>query len=349
MRRAAVFLALLLCLLWTGAQGEDEGGTGKKEGEFDIQGAHDQSSSQTQMRTDLWAELKELRDMAIEHRIKIQSLEQDNTATQVRLTASESKNAALETRMSSSEKEVEELKRVNAALEAKMILSEKEVQELKIDTAVSEARLNFSEKEVQELQRENAALEARMSSSEKEVEEVKRENADLLARVTASEKKSTAFEARMSSSEKEVEELQRENADRPQVAFSAGLTDAGSVGPFTTDTTLKYSKVFTNIGQAYNPTTGIFTAPIRGVYYFRFNMWETRRSASTGVQLFHNDKRIMATYDFNDDVGYVSTSNAILLQLEEGDVVYIVLPSNHSMFDDSNNRIIFSGFLLFPL
>ena len=82
MRRAAVFLALLLCLLWTGAQGEDGGGTGKKEGGFDIQGvkaAHDQSSSQTQMSTDVWAELKEIRDMAIEHRIKIQRLEQDNT------------------------------------------------------------------------------------------------------------------------------------------------------------------------------------------------------------------------------------------------------------------------------
>ncbi|KAJ4944094.1 hypothetical protein JOQ06_012640 [Pogonophryne albipinna] len=107
MRRAAVVLALLLCLLWTGAQGEDGGGTGKKEGDFDIQGAHDQSSSQTQMRTDVLAELKELRDMAIEHRIKIQRLEQDNTATQVRVTASESKNAVLETRMSSSEKERE--------------------------------------------------------------------------------------------------------------------------------------------------------------------------------------------------------------------------------------------------
>ncbi|KAL3060884.1 hypothetical protein OYC64_009150 [Pagothenia borchgrevinki] len=92
MMRAAVFLALLLCLLWTGTQGEDGGGTGKKEGDFDIQGAHDQSSSQTQVSTDVWAELKELRDMAIEHRIKIQILEQDNTATQVRLTASESKN-----------------------------------------------------------------------------------------------------------------------------------------------------------------------------------------------------------------------------------------------------------------
>ncbi|KAL3066262.1 hypothetical protein OYC64_016255 [Pagothenia borchgrevinki] len=324
MRRAAVFLALLLCLLWTGAQGEDEGGTGKKEGEFDIQGAHDQSSSQTQMRTDLWAELKELRDMAIEHRIKIQSLEQDNTATQVRLTASESKNAALETRMSSSEKEVEELKRVNA---------------------VSEARMSSSEKEVQELQRENAALEARMSSSEKEVEEVKRENADLLARVTASEKKSTAFEARMSSSEKEVEELQRENADRPQVAFSAGLTNAGGVGPFTTDTTLKFSKVFTNIGQAYNPTTGIFTAPVRGVYYFRFNAWENR-SPLTSVDLYHNDKRKMQIYDGGS--GYITSSNAMVLQLEKGDVVYIVLPSSYNVYDDLYNRIIFSGFLLFP-
>ncbi|KAF3835990.1 hypothetical protein F7725_028548, partial [Dissostichus mawsoni] len=128
MRRAAVFLALLL---WTGAQGEDGGGTGKKEGEFDIQGvkaAHDQSSSQTQMSTVLWAELKEIRDMAIEHRIKIQRLEQDNTA----------------------------------------------------------------------------------------------------------------LENRMSSSEKQVEVLQRENADRPQPAFSAGLTDSGSVGPFTTDITLKF-------------------------------------------------------------------------------------------------------------
>ncbi|XP_033973560.1 girdin-like isoform X5 [Trematomus bernacchii] len=432
MRRAAVFPALLLCLLWTGAQGEDGGGTGKKEGDFDIQGAHDQSSSQTQVSTDVWAELKELRDMAIEHRIKIQSLEQDNTATQVRLTASESKNAVLEsrmsfsekeveelqrenadllarvtasenkstvleTRMSSSEKEVEELQRENAVLENRMSSSEKEVEELQRENAdllarvtasenkstalesrmsssekeveelqrenadllarvtasenkstVLETRMSFSEKEVEELQRENAVLEARMSSSEKEVEELQRENADLLARVTASENKSTALESRMSSSEKEVEELQRENADRPQVAFSAGLTDAGSVGPFTTPTTLKYSKVFTNIGQAYNPTTGIFTAPVRGVYYFRFNVWENRDLVWTAVELYHNDQRKMRLSDHNDGSGLVSASNSMVLQLEKGDVVYIVLSLNYAVWDDSHNRMIFSGFLLFP-
>ncbi|KAJ4925295.1 hypothetical protein JOQ06_018030 [Pogonophryne albipinna] len=180
----------------------------------------------------------------------------------------------------------------------------------------------------------STALEARMSSSEKQVEELQRENA--------------ALEGRMSSSEKEVEELQRENADRPQVAFSAGLTDSGSVGPFKTDFTLKFSKVFSNIGQAYSPTTGIFTAPVRGVYYFRFNMWESRRSTYTSVVLYHNNQQKMRLSDYIDGSGVVSASNAMVLQLEKGDVVYIVLPSNYGVRDDSHNRIIFSGFLLFP-
>ncbi|XP_078018873.1 uncharacterized protein LOC144458916 [Epinephelus lanceolatus] len=319
MRSAAVFLALLLCLQWTWAQGESgevtgtdaetEGGNRQEEVQFEIQGvgaAHDQSSSQTNISPDIWAELKELRDMAIEHRSKIEKLEQENAATQARLTASESKNAVLE------------------------------------------AKMSFYENLVTELQRENKVLETRMSSSENEVAELKRENADLLARVTASENKITVLETRMSSSENEVAELKRENADRPKVAFSAGLTDAGSVGPFDTEITLKFSKVFTNIGQAYSPTTGIFTAPVRGIYYFRFTVWEVRSSAWTGAYLYHNEKRMTYSFDLNDN-RYVSVSNALILQLEKGDVVYIALPSGYGVYDNSGNHNIFSGFLLFAL
>ncbi|KAK1885323.1 Collagen alpha-2(VIII) chain [Dissostichus eleginoides] len=166
--------------------------------------------------------------------------------------------------------------------------------------------MSSSEKQVEELQRENADLLARVTASENK-------STDLLDRVTASEKRSTALEGRMNSSEKEVEELQRENADRPQVAFSAGLTDSGSVGPFKTDITLKFSKVFTNIGQAYSPTTGIFTAPVGGVYYFRFNMWESRRSTYTSVVFYHNDQRMMRLSDYTDRSGVVSASNSMVL------------------------------------
>lgn len=42
----------------------------------------------------------------------------------------------------------------------------------------------------------------------------------------------------------------------PKVAFSAGLTDSGAVGPFDDETTLVYKKAFTNVGDAYNQTTG---------------------------------------------------------------------------------------------
>ncbi|KAL7373406.1 hypothetical protein ABVT39_006097 [Epinephelus coioides] len=291
MRSAAVFLALLLCLQWTWAQGESgevtgtdaetEGGNRQEEVQFEIQGvgaAHDQSSSQTNISPDIWAELKELRDMAIEQKVelrnsksKIEKLEQENAATQARLTASESKNAVLE------------------------------------------SRVNTSENLVEELRRENMVLETRMSSSENE-----------------------------------VAELKRENADRPKVAFSAGLTDAGLVGPFDTEITLEFSKVFTNIGQAYSPTTGIFTAPVRGVYYFRFTLWEIRTSYWIGVYLYHNEKRMTYSFDLNDN-RYVSVSNALILQLEKGDVVYMSLHPGGGVFDDSNNRNIFSGFLLFPL
>ncbi|XP_044033086.1 myosin-2 heavy chain-like isoform X1 [Siniperca chuatsi] len=377
MRNAAVSLALLLCLHRAWAQGESGGVTGnditqtegenrKKEVQFEIQGVkptNDQSSSQTNITPDIWAELKELRDMAIEHRSKIEKLEQEKTATQARLTASESKNAVLEARMSSSENVVKELQRKNIILGARMSASDNKMEDLKRDNKVLEARMNTSENLAVDLKRENLdlvarvtasenknkVLEARMSSSENEVNELKRENADLLARVTASENKNTVLEARMSSSENEVNELKRENADRPKVVFSVSLTDAGQVGPFNTDITLKFSKVLTNIGQAYSPTTGIFTAPVRGAYYFRFTLWDNRVSSWMGAKLYHNDKSIMWSYDLNDTNGYVSCSNALVLQLDKGDVVYMVLPTNYKVFDDSYNRTTFGGFLLFTL
>ena len=46
------------------------------------------------------------------------------------------------------------------------------------------------------------------------------------------------------------------SSEKPKVAFYTALTDAGTLGPYNTDITLKYSKVFTNIGNAYNPSTG---------------------------------------------------------------------------------------------
>ncbi|XP_078018864.1 uncharacterized protein LOC144458907 isoform X2 [Epinephelus lanceolatus] len=278
MRSAAVFLALLLCLQWTWAQGESgevtgtdtetEGGNRQEEVQFEIQGvgaAHDQSSSQTNITPDIWAELKELRDMAIEQKVELRN----------------------------------------------------------------------SKSKIEKLEQENAVLESRVNTSENLVAELRREN--------------MVLETRMSSSENEVAELKRENADHPKVAFSAGLTDAGHVGPFNTEITLKFSKVFTNIGQAYSPTTGIFTAPVRGVYYFRYTVWGVSTSTWFGAHLYHNEKSMAFNEDYNAESSHVSVSNALVLQLEKGDVVYMTLHPGRTIKDDLHNRTIFSGFLLFAL
>ncbi|XP_042285494.1 myosin-10-like [Thunnus maccoyii] len=334
MRRAAAFLALLLCLYWTRAQGESGGLTENDVTKTDVQSeilSVKATSDQTNITPDIWAELKELRDMVVQHSVelkKMEKLEQENTAIQARLTASEIKNAVLEARMTASDNKVEELERENTDLLARVTATENK-------STVLEARMNASDNKVEELQRENTDLKARLNTAENVVEELKREN--------------TVLEARMSSNELQVEELKRENADRPKVAFSVGLTDAGAVGPFNTAITLKFSKIFTNIGQAYNPTTGVFTAPVRGAYSFRFHGFETRSSHWMGIELYHNNKRITVSYDINDNHGYVSVSHGFILQLEKGDMIYLVLPSNYIVFDNDYNGTTFSGFLLFAM
>lgn len=44
--------------------------------------------------------------------------------------------------------------------------------------------------------------------------------------------------------------------EQPKVAFSADLGIRGNLGPQTTEITLTFNNVFTNIGNNYNPTTG---------------------------------------------------------------------------------------------
>ncbi|XP_053189590.1 uncharacterized protein LOC128373326 [Scomber japonicus] len=348
MRRAAAFLVLLLCLYWTRAQGESGGVTGNDITQTEVQSeilGVKATTDQTNITPDIWAELKELRDMAIKHSVELWKLEQENTAIQARLTSSESKNAVLETRMNASEKDVEELNRENTVLE-------NVVKDLQKENTVLECKMTASENVVKDLQRENTGVahdKARMNTSENVMEELKKENTDLQSRVTAFEDKSTVLETRMTANENEVEELKRQNADRPKVAFSLSLTDDGQVGPFNTDITLKFSKVISNFGQVYSPTTGHFTAPVRGVYYFSVTAVDPRKNVWSSFYLYHNEKRLLWNDNYNDEHGFTRLSNSLVLQLEKGDVVYMVLPAGYSIYDDINYHTTFKGFLLFPL
>ncbi|XP_076120638.1 cerebellin-1-like [Alosa pseudoharengus] len=206
------------------------------------------------------------------------------------------------------------------------------------------SRLAATETEVEHVKEDTAAQEARLSASETEVEDMKMEVKNLTMA-------NAAQETRLSTSETEVENLKMETAitEQPKVAFSAGL-GSGYIVSGNTELNLVFTKIITNVGQAYSSTTGFFTAPVRGVYYFRFTVRDSLDSHYMTIMMYKNGERIIYLAEYDEDRYETYLSSGVTLQLEVGDVVNMRLPAGYRLYDYySDNYSTFSGFLLFPL
>ncbi|XP_030576897.1 complement C1q tumor necrosis factor-related protein 3-like [Archocentrus centrarchus] len=135
---------------------------------------------------------------------------------------------------------------------------------------------------------------------------------------------------------------------RSQVAFSASLTSTSQwthQGPFKNVSPLVFREVKTNIGNAYDPDTGVFTKPTNGLYNIRFT-GSIGKSGSLNAAVLKNGENMFAIYN---TVGRISSNaNGMTLVLNEGDRVWVVLWPNQSISDKSGLST-FSGFLIFPM
>ncbi|XP_034432914.1 calcium-binding and coiled-coil domain-containing protein 1-like [Hippoglossus hippoglossus] len=249
------------------------------------------------------------------------------------------------------------LDKLNTDVMNRLRVSEKQLQELKTENTGLEVRLSDGEKQLQELKTENTVQSVQLSSLESRLTGHSYNATDVMNRLRVSEKQlqelkteNTELEVRLSDGEKQLQELKTENTGESllKVAFSAGLTDSGPVGPFDEEMTLIFSKTISNIGRGYNQSTGVFTAPVRGVYFFSFTTADYLKGYM-GLYLYRNNQPILFHLDLNDHGGYTSTSSGVALQLEEGDRVRLSLPASYRLYDDSRNFSVFSGFLLFSL
>lgn len=106
-----------------------------------------------------------------------------------------------------------------------------------------------------------------------------------------------------------------------RVAFTATRSQSQS---FRTAATLVFSNILTNIGGGYNAVTGIFTAPLGGVYVFNCKLTDNQNSDGPSIYFVKN-----GAYQ-GSDVGnkgptnsFRSSSSSIVLELIPGDRVWV--------------------------
>ncbi|XP_016101794.1 collagen alpha-1(VIII) chain-like [Sinocyclocheilus grahami] len=155
----------------------------------------------------------------------------------------------------------------------------------------------------------------------------------------------SSLKTKLQVTEEQLKQLRR---NEYKVAFGATLGSTGNFGPFNSPVTLVYNNVYVNEGRAYNPNTGIFTAPVKGAYFFSFS-GHNRSSKVLNLGLFKNGEQMVIV--FNHPLGdrYESTANSVSLTLEKGDRVYVRLRETSWVFDNYSHHNSFVGHLLFPL
>ncbi|KAG9283506.1 complement C1q-like protein 2 [Astyanax mexicanus] len=225
--------------------------------------------------------------------------------------------------------------------EMSAVLAELKVEQRHTTTAVNnlESRLRASESQVEELKKKSEEkLNDLKTSLNNEVEILKKENQESLKDLKNS----------LKITENNVNILKKENQER-KVVFSASLSGGewANHGPYSTDVTLVYKHVFINIGNAYNPVTGIFTAPVRGVYEFKIYVFGySGRPVSVSLQ--KNGHHVTGAHALQDQHD-VNSSNGVSLLLEVGDVVCVKVNANAWVYDNTNHVTTFSGQMLFPV
>ncbi|XP_049319429.1 uncharacterized protein LOC125780970 [Astyanax mexicanus] len=338
---SAVYLLLLLVLGCSLLEGQSvrvnsitlRGSEDRGDRENEIQAAENPTteattttSTQQSCQQDIHSVLREMSAVLAELKV-----EQRHTTTAVN---------NLESRLRASESQVEELKKK----------SEEKLNDLK--TSLNNEGIKNQEKlndlktslnnEVEILKKENQAQAVNHSTLEvrfeTEVDELK----------TKSDESLKDLKNSLKITENNVEILKKENQER-KVVFSASLSGGEEAhhGPHSIDVTLVYKHVFINIGNAYNPVTGIFTAPVRGVYEFKIYAYGYS-GRGVSVVLQKNGHHVTGAHAYQQQ-NETNSSNGVSLLLEVGDVVCVKVRANAWVYDNTNHHTTFSGQMLFPV
>ncbi|KAK7094393.1 complement C1q-like protein 3 [Littorina saxatilis] len=95
--------------------------------------------------------------------------------------------------------------------------------------------------------------------------------------------------------------------------------------PLTHRQVLQFDKVVTNVGNGYNPSTGKFTAPVRGVYAFLLNLFAPSNSnvGQLGLLIVKQDVVIVGAWGRQIDDEGEPASTQVSIELAAGEQVWV--------------------------
>ncbi|XP_062596067.1 complement C1q tumor necrosis factor-related protein 3-like [Saccostrea cucullata] len=128
------------------------------------------------------------------------------------------------------------------------------------------------------------------------------------------------------------------------VGFSASVSSSSSSW---NSGTLVFPTVITNEGNGYNPSTGIFTAPVGGTYVFFVNVQSYERQyIYVDIMLNGSTKVRTMAYSYSSSLDYYDAGpNLVVLSIQKGDRVWIKRYSGSGYYNDGPMTT-FSGFLI---
>ena len=141
-----------------------------------------------------------------------------------------------------------------------------------------------------------------------------------------------------------VSELKKEVASQQRVvAFSAYMNDImrSSKSP---PQTIIFGGIRSNVGGAYSASSGIFTAPIKGTYFFFAKILSYHSGEYTLIVNGHQRMELIT----DQAKGWKNTANAVVVQMKKGEQAFVRyrFRRNHQDLHIHHYWSTFSGYLI---
>ncbi|XP_052710722.1 multimerin-2-like [Crassostrea angulata] len=128
---------------------------------------------------------------------------------------------------------------------------------------------------------------------------------------------------------------------KQEVAFTAAVTTLSTTW---NSGTLMFDVVITNVGNGYNPRSGVFTSPGKGTYVFYVSALEYLQQYLGLEIVLNNVPKVRLIGE--SAAAYQTGTNMVVLNLQKGDSVWVRHHHGKGYYSHSIPVTTFSGFLL---